>query len=393
MKKTVFILSFLTCTLLGFAESRVWVSPLEIKPGEHSNLRVNFEFDEGHTICNYQMKVVLPEGVTVDGTDVMLGNCHTSHTGSIVNNVLVVTSMNAILQGTSGVLVEIPVVANNNLTEGTKLEGQLDDVKLGQTNETSINSTGITFDVDVVDYILLDENSISAIPSFATAKKVKVKRTIKAGEWSTLCLPFTLTQTQLKAIMGDDVELAYFKSYEATTDGANVTGLSIEFKDYPSLSTKGFVKNRPCLIKTSNDISDFTVEVAVDPKSAAVSYRNPDDEDETLGQLIGTYQAETVVPENGLFLSGNKFYYSSGKTKMKAFRAYFTFEDVLTEVTSAAARIQMSFFDSETTGISDVARRGNIEDADRVYDLQGRQVTKPVKKGLYVRSGKKVIVK
>lgn len=365
------------------------MSPLEIMPGEHSYLRVNYEFNEGHSICNYQMKVVLPEGVTVDGTDVVLGNCHTSHTGSIVNNVLVVTSMNTVLQGTSGVLVEIPVVANNNLTEGTQLEGNLENVKLGQTNETSINSTDIAFDVDIVDYILLDENSITPFPSSSTVKKVKVRRTIKADEWSTLCLPFTLTETQLKTIMGNDVQLAYFDSYEVTQNGDNVTGILVKFKNYPNLSTNGFVKNRPCLIKTSKDITEFSVEVAVDRKSAMVSYRDPDDEDEILGQLIGTYQAETVVPEKSLFLSGNKLYYSSGKTKMKAFRAYFSFQDVLAEMNTASARIMLSV-GGDATGIR---LDGQSTISSGVYDLQGRRVEKPAKKGLYVRSGKKVIVK
>lgn len=389
MKKTVLILSFLACALMSSAESRVWVSPLEIMPGEHSYLRVNYEFNEGHSICNYQMKVVLPEGVTVDGTDVVLGNCHTSHTGSIVNNVLVVTSMNTVLQGTSGVLVEIPVVANNNLTEGTQLKGNLENVKLGQTNETSINSTDIAFDVDIVDYILLDENSITPFPSSSTVKKVMVRRTIKADEWSTLCLPFTLTETQLKTIMGNDVQLAYFDSYEVTQNGDNVTGILVKFKNYPNLSTNGFVKNRPCLIKTSKDITEFSVEVAVDRKSAMVSYRDPDDEDEILGQLIGTYQAETVVPEKSLFLSGNKLYYSSGKTKMKAFRAYFSFQDVLAEMNTASARIMLSV-GGDATGIR---LDGQSTISSGVYDLQGRRVEKPAKKGLYVRSGKKVIVK
>jgi len=389
MKKALFILSLLVTSLQGFAESRVWVSPLEIMPGETGYLRVNYEFDEGHTICNYQMKVNLPAGVTVDGTSVVLGSCHTGHTGSIVNDVLVVTSMNAVLQGTSGVLVEIPVVADGSLTAGTKLEGNLENVKLGQTNETSINSTGITFDVDIVDYILLDENSITA-PQISSAKKVKVKRTIKAGEWSTLCLPFTLTEAQLKEIMGDDVELAYFKSYEATTEGANVTDISIVFKAYPNLSTKGFVKNKPCLIKTSKNITDFTVEVDVDPKAAKVSYTDPDDPDEIYGQLIGTYQAETVVPENSLFISNNKFYYSKGKTKMQGFRAYFTLQDILSNVANAATRITMSI-DGETTGIQEV--RGSSVNMEGIYDLQGRRVTKALKKGLYIKNGKKTVIK
>ena len=74
---------------------------------------------------------------------------------------------------------------------------------------------------------------------------------------------------------------------------------------------------------------------------------------------------------------------------MKAFRAYFTLRDVLTEVDEAAARIGFSF--DEATGIRDNNRETITN--NRYYDLQGRSVEKPAKKGLYIRNGKKEIVK
>lgn len=384
MKKALFILSLLVTSLQGFAESRVWVSPLEIMPGEKGYLRVNYEFDAGHTICNYQMKVNLPDGVTVDGTSVVLGSCHTGHTGSIVNNVLVVTSMNAVLQGTSGVLVEIPVVADGSLTAGTKLEGNLENVKLGQTNETSINSTGITFDVDIVDYILLDEDAITA-PQTSSAKKVKVKRTIKAGEWSTLCLPFDMTADEVKSIFGNDVKLACFVGYGTTKDGSDVTGININFEE-DDLS-EDFSGNYPYMILTSNDITEFTITKALNFDDVVEVYKPGK---KTMGQFIGTYQAETVVPENSLFISDNKYYYSKGKTKMQGFRAYFALQDILSNVANAATRITMSF-GGETTGIQEV--RGSSVNMEGIYDLQGRQVTNPVKKGLYIKNGKKTVIK
>lgn len=387
MRRTVLFLSLLTWALLGFAESRVWVSPLEIKPGERGNLRINYEFDNGHIICNYQMKVNLPEGVTVDGTNVELGSCHTAHTGSIVNNVLVVTSMNVVLQGTSGVLVEIPVVADNNLTVGTQLEGSLENVKLGQTNETSVNSTGIAFDVDIVDYILLDENSITPFPSSSTAKKVKVKRTIKAGEWSTLCLPFDMTEEETKEIFGNDVKLAEFSSYDIQQEESSITGITLNF-DEVDLSD-GFYGNTPYMIYTSNNIEEFTITATIDVGEVEQMYSKGSGSNKKTGKFVGTYSAETVVPENSLFLSGNKFYYSAGKTKMKAFRGYFTFNKVLAEANTAAARIAMSF-GGDATGIATTHR---AQGSESMYDLQGRRVTKPVKKGVYIRDGRKVVVK
>ena len=105
------------------------------------------------------------------------------------------------------------------------------------------------------------------------------------------------------------------------------------------------------------------------------------------GTFKGFYHAQTTVPNKCLFLSGNKFWYSTGQTKMKAFRAYFNFVDVLTEAENASARISMSF-DDETTRIVNV----NVNDDENYYDLQGRRVAHP-QKGLYIKNNKKVVVK
>ena len=385
MKRLLFIFALLSSVSFCFAESRVWASPLEIMPGEHGCLRINYQFDEGHTICNYQMKVNLPVGITVEGTNVVFGSCHTTHTGSIVNNVLVVASMNAVLQGTSGVLVEIPVVADNSLTVGTRLEGNLENVKLGQTNETSINSTGITFDVDIVDYIVLDENSLVAPVSSAAANKVKVKRTINANEWSTICLPFAMTADQIQTAFGDDVtvELADAVSYETTEDDDdNIESITINFNNVSPLAIEA---NHPYIIRVNSAITSFDVDGVVLNPATSVSGRR-----KRIGSssyFIGNYENQTEVPEFSLFLNGNKFWYSTGLTKIKAFRAYFTLRDVLTEVEGAGARISMSF--EEATGISNVNVNPN---SNNYYDMQGRRVETPGK-GLYIRNGKKAVVK
>ena len=265
------------------------------------------------------------------------------------------------------------------------MEGNLENAKLGQTDETSINSTGITFDVDIVDYILLDENSITAPPSSATTKKVKVKRIIKAGEWSTLCLPFDMTADEVKSIFGNDVKLAYFVGYDTTKDGSDVTGININFEE-DDLS-EDFSGNYPYMILTSNDITEFTITKALNFDDVVEVYKSGK---KTMGQFIGTYQAESIVPENSLFISNNKFYYSKGKTKMQGFRAYFTLQDILSNVANAATRITMSF-GGETTGIQEV--RGSSVNMEGIYDLQGRRVKKALKKGLYIKNGKKTVIK
>ena len=111
--------------------------------------------------------------------------------------------------------------------------------------------------------------------------------------------------------------------------------------------------------------------------------------------MTGTYVAETEVPEYNLFLSSNKFWYSKGTTKTKAFRAYFEFYDVLTEVEEAEAKIRF-VVDAEATAIEGVESEG--ETGSGVYTLQGVALggikdVENLPRGVYIMDGKKVSVK
>ena len=105
------------------------------------------------------------------------------------------------------------------------------------------------------------------------------------------------------------------------------------------------------------------------------------------GYFIGTYTANTTVPDENLFLSGNHFWYSAGTTQMKAFRGYFELADVLTDVEEAGARIAISI-DEDPTGIISVNK--SKKDSRVYYDLKGRRTEKPIKGNIYIVDGKKV---
>ena len=243
----------------------------------------------------------------------------------------------------------------------------------------------VPFKVIVTDRITLDENS-TELPIERDGVNVKVKRTINANEWSTICLPFDMTESEVKAAFGNDVKLAYFTSYDFEKDGDNITNITINFEE-DDLS-EGFSKNYPYVIKTSKKITEFSLDGKnIAPDDAEESYSQGKGSNKKSGKFIGTYQASTEVPENSLFLSGNKFWYSTGATKMKAFRAYLKLDHVLTDK-SAGARINVT--DDETTGIKEVHGNANV---DGTYDLQGRKVEEPTNKGLYIVNGHKVVIK
>lgn len=253
----------------------------------------------------------------------------------------------------------------------------------------SVPETSFTLHVVSAHTVILDENS-STMPEAATGVNVKVKRTIKANTWSTICLPFVMTEDQVKAAFGDDVQLGDFDGYIIDDDA---TRIDINFKNVDI--SDGLEANHPYIIMVKENISDFSVDnVDIDPEDeptvAAVKRSK-----KQWSEMIGTYVIKSELGEDGpvLFLSNNKIYYAVGYTTMKAYRAYFDFYDELED--KAGARINLSFGD-------DVTRIENVDFLPvangRVYSLGGQCLgdaadMPKLSKGVYIIDGKKKIIK
>lgn len=242
----------------------------------------------------------------------------------------------------------------------------------------------VTFTVRVVSshVLVLDEESTEA-PEAVENIKVQVKRTILPNQWSTICLPFAMTEAQVKEAFGNDVKLGDFNGYDVEDDGNTIR---VKFNTATAIEA-----NHPYIIKVSAAVSEFTVDgVDIDPQEAEINKgtsRKPK-------AFIGNYVAKTNVPNGCLVLSGNNFWYSVGTTKIKAYRAYFDFFDLLPDFEDNYAEAPMYIsLDSNTTGID--AMLGNSETVngeERYYNLNGQRVEKP-KKGMYIINNKKVVVK
>lgn len=247
----------------------------------------------------------------------------------------------------------------------------------------------VTFYIKVVDRITLDENSTIA-PIARTGVNVTVNRTIKANEWSTICLPFTMTKAQADAAFGEGYVIKQYKDYTADIDENTLVtnSITMNFGDYILNALRKLNAGTPYLIMTKQNITSFNVDgVTISPTTNDVNG------EETNYGLTGKFKgvlAKTKVPDKGLFISGNTFYYSSGKTNIKAFRGWFELEAILNESLDPGARISFNFED-DTTGITEV--HGSNKGAEGTYDLQGRKVEEPTNKGLYIVNGHKVVIK
>ncbi len=362
----------------------------------------------GNTYTAGQMALVLPGGVTAimdanGDPQIIKGErmASTNHSigASYLDNGMeqfTIFSINSsAIAGTEGALFTVNITADESLTPGMVLNGKLVNIELTTTEgaRTLFNEQtfSITISEPVDPWITLDETD-TAIPESATGVDVRVLRTIKANEWSTLCLPFDMTEEQVYAAFGDDVELAEYIDHEMN-DAA--TQLTVTF-DAANLTEDGLMANNPYIIKTSKDITEFKVDgvnIDADEDGAVAEYTNgrSGSRKEVYGSFHGTYHAGTIVPANSLFINSSQFWYSKGLTKMKAFRAYFTLVDVLASVENTASIKMRINVDGLETGIDKMDI--GLRTMDNVFDLSGRSVKQPQQRGIYIINGKKVVLK
>ena len=409
MRKKILFAACAWLLSLGHATAdELTIGSVTIPQGGTAELTVGYGFTSTIDKVGFTFSMALPEGVSfvtdADGDPVYVKDAASIDKLNIVcadegNFAGQPANSSATIKGTSGTLLTLTLQADASLAVGSAYEVCVTKVTFQQRVDdsvTDINLDDFTFTVTIGQpadtRTVLDESSATA-PVAETNANVRVRRTIKADEWSTICLPFAMTETQCKAAFGDDVELADFTG----CDVDDTTGdIRVNFSDVTAIEA-----NHPYIIKVSEPVTEFFAD-GVDITPEEEPYIDRDEETTgsgrnkktTYNSFIGTYVAETVVPDYALFLSDNQFWFSTGNTKMKAFRAYFDLATAGAEYEDeeVAARILMVFNDGETTGISALLMNSEGMKNDKVYNLKGQRVAQP-SKGLYIKDGRKVVVK
>lgn len=252
------------------------------------------------------------------------------------------------------------------------------------TETSALYSLGDAADVDVCP--VLDETSTTYAVTAGTYNAVKFTRTLKAGMWNTICLPFSLSAAQITSLFGAETVVA---QYDALKD-ANALNFS---------ATTTMTANTPYLIKPQNVNTDNTYTlsgtIAIDGNNAKRVTFN--DGTGNVASLTGNFTSITV-PIDSFFISSNKFYMAtSSTTKLKGFRAYVSILP-----TSAGAKANGMSFNVdetlETTSITNVDA-GKEDKEQEIYNLNGQLVRKgnieaaQLPKGIYMVEGNKIIIK
>lgn len=391
--------SFLAAALIlgvgqAVAANRLTVSGINVPQGGEATVEIGCEFDTEYTA--FELQLALPEGLSLkaddEGYPIVERAFDTNHilTGNLLpsngNYKITCRSMDNLSMPTSGALFRVTLLADASLALGTTLNATVTACEFTRTADSQgENLDDVPFTVNITEFRTLLDEASTTMPVAEESANVRVRRTINAGEWSTICLPFAMSAAQCKAAFGNDVQLADFTSWvsEEDEDGA-IVAINVGFTTVNEIEA-----NHPYIIKVSTKVTEFTVDgVDIEPEDEPVVQVGKKSSER--GYMYGTYVV-TTVPEENLFLSGNQFWYSMGKTVTKGLRGYFKFRDVLDayyDAAEAGARITMTFGDSTQTGISQT--KNNEPRTMNYYDLQGRRIVKP-DKGLYIQNGKKVM--
>ena len=207
---------------------------------------------------------------------------------------------------------------------------------------------------------------------------VTLTRTLRTGSYNTFAVPFNI----------DAIPTGWTVKELTSSSLDNKGTLSLEFENATSIEA-----GKPYLVKVTNEVANPTFEGVTISSTTTPTETDAVNFIPTVGKT--TLSADENDPENFLFIGeGNKLYNPSSLPQdIKGFRAYFYVKNIGTG--SAKVRtFNLDFGDGETTGIIELRSEEAGANGEGFYDLMGRSIQgQPTQKGVYIKNGKKVIVK
>ena len=257
----------------------------------------------------------------------------------------------------------------------------------GSAKEVVFNASAQVRAVQIIVTIVmpksytLDETSTQNVIENCSYANVTLKRTVESSHWNTFCVPFSLTADQVTKYFGEGTLL---RTYEGDFNN-NIANFKV---------VDNIEAGKPYLLKPGNavvenptfeEVSVVATNLDADKNPQAVG-------DAAMFQMKGIYNHVTLAQnETNLYLGeGNLFYYPADAEacEMNGLRAYFIVPEN-TDINKLRANI-----DGTATSLGAIF---NTEENNApVYNLQGQRVGSSLgslKSGIYIKNGKKVVVK
>lgn len=263
---------------------------------------------------------------------------------------------------------------------------------------------GATGNVQIVDYILLDEENEAMTVTLseynAKTYNIKMRRALKKDKWNTICLPYSLTSDEISTLFGSGTKVEAFSDLEYNSETNSYT---MKFSAATEITA-----GTPYLIKPSNDVSGNIYEIKDRTITCTSETYVPTGTSQTANNttltMQGEYNKRKITPfdvtesENIYVISGNKIYHVNSDVEMKGFRCYFVAKESTTGPSEGGSGAHGSSMFSNakvihSDGTSTDLRLIDAEatgDTDAVYDLLGRKRDAQTK-GLVIKNGIKVL--
>lgn len=448
--KRLFIgcLAFL-CSTMTWADNAFSIDDFTIAAGEKKTIEVKLTNDIA--VCAFQFELELPEGVSItaktngslnviatnrlkeydefEDTYVPVHTIVSTLQGSGLYRVMAYAMPSTDIKGPSGgAVVKIQIEASDLVSTGS-FTPEITNMELTEKDGTRHTIDATTYNCNVVRFsthgcITLEEKSASdyevtidgdkledntLTTGNIPAKKVTYKRTFNTP-YATVCLPFAVNQETADAV-GEFYQFTSVNgSYEVVmtkvTEGGLLANTAYIVKPKSQTDEVKFIYENnatPITFPLTTECSTPTAATESDWHFKGVwTVTTFQDIAEGTAIYFFAYSSQGGISP-GDFVKTNT---ASTNTKCAPFRAYleYTGDGDLTGTTGGARRMtqtidalpeRMKVVISESNGTTTEIGTISVErDNDTWFSFDGRKLnSKPVKKGLYINNGKKLVIK
>ena len=266
--------------------------------------------------------------------------------------------------------------------------------------------SGLNLTVSVIPHVALADNAdnssliATAATSGETLDATLVGRTLtKDGYWNTLCLPFSLTATQIAASPLAGATIKTMDNSNTGTSLSDAGALTLKFNTVDAIEA-----GKPYIVKwetTGDNIVNPTFSNVTISSTTPTPVENYDQK----VTFVGQYSPFSIVANDAslgdnqghkseiiMMATQNNLGYSQTTRQLKCFRCHFYVPANDGEL--SARSIVVDFGDGETTEIGTINNNRETIANNQWYTLDGRKLTgKPTTKGVYIHNGRKEVVR
>ena len=234
-----------------------------------------------------------------------------------------------------------------------------------------------------------EEDNTDALTKAVNANKtakVTLKRNFKADTWTSIVLPFSVSNAMLKDVFGEDTKVIHFNRIDKDKN------ILYQMKHYHQMLVAG----TPAIIKPSKAVENPVFDGVQVTKT---------DVDDVIGvgnyKTVGSYNNGTDIAQWSFYINNTGYWNQLSVANRKQIGTRAWIEGATAKM---AIQVDGGFDDGETTGIYEITvdddnNIGSRTNANgRIYNLNGQCVgnentdINSLANGIYMINGKKIVV-